>query len=183
MGKIGKLALFAAMLFGLAIGGWRFYLSAPGYYDLDGATFWKYEMSLVERKSFWPYITKYNVYWNGISASFGGRPVASRRWIEFGIWNGSGIQDIKVYEVADGAEMPVYPSKEDACDTGIVQLPSETFVATRLGPCGRSITYVGRYVFAHVKPPKETAEFLRIVVTDNNGNTTDALVPIDRIRK
>lgn len=142
----------------------------PAYYDADGRTLWKKQMTLIKAESPRPYLTKYDVSWNEMSLIVGDQKVAESRWVEFVLWNGHGIAKIEVYAL-DSGEL-IYPLEEDvrdldACGIGVTW--------------GQSDTFGNRYLVFGVKPPQgETA--LRIVVTSVLGDVTEDTVLISSIR-
>ena len=169
--------MIVAVVIGTGIGSWRYILSAPRYYDADGGTMWKRQMTLVEQKTFLPYVTQYNVMWNGISND---EVIVQNSWIEFVVWNGHGVNSIKVYEQEEGAERLVYPTDKD--------IRSMNFLSSDGLILGGSITFGtikndNRYIIFGVKPPSEGTDNLRIVVTDVHGNVTQDTITISSIRR
>lgn len=168
-----KLIVVLGAVILLSVGIWRFHLSATWYFDSDGSTMWKNTMTLKEKKSIWPYITKYAVYWNGMSVSGGSNQqmeqVHSSKWVEFTLWNGHGIEKIEIRGVSTGELL--YPSKKDAT------LYDSSEITIMMG---QTTTYNGRYISASVTVPAEE-KALHIVVTDALGNITEDTVEIKSI--
>lgn len=168
-----KLIVVLGVLISLGVGVWRFYLSAIWYYDSDGSTLWKNTMTLKEKKSIWPYVTKYAVHWNGLSMSVGSdqqmEQVYSAKWVDFLLWNGHGIEKIEIIGINSGKLL--YPSKKD------VPLYDSPGIKMMMG---QTTTHNGRYIIARVTVPAEE-KALHIVVTDVLGNITEDTVEIESI--
>lgn len=142
----------------------------PAFYDADGTTLWKRQMVLVRAESPRPYLTKYDVHWNGTSLFVNGQKVAENRWVDFVLWNGHGIAKIEVFAL-DSGEL-LYPLEED-----VRSLDASGISVT----WGQGDTFGNRYIVFGVKPPQgETA--LRIVVTSTLGDVTEDTVLISSIR-
>ena len=172
--------LTTALVVGVSLGIWRFVLSAPRYYSADGTTMWKHQMKLVEQSSAWPYVTKYTADWNSVSMTENGETIASSRWIEFALWNGHGIDDVKVYELDGKDERLVYPSEKEArslshtSDSGPFAEMSLTYGTTDESD---------KYVIFGVAPPAGGIKNLRIVVTDVHGNVTSDVMDVASIEE
>lgn len=170
-----KLVVVLGAVILLSVGIWRFHLSAVWYYDSDGSTLWKKTMTLKEKKSIWPYVTKYNVHWNSMSVSVGPgddmQTVYASRWIDFILWNGHGIKSILVYAM-DTKEILYQNGKRE------MELYDSLGLKMRRG---QITTHGGRYIILGIKPPKEEETRLWITVTDELGNVTEDIVDITSI--
>lgn len=163
--------LFSCLVSLIVVGVWRFNLNPARFYDSDGSSLWKREMSFVEKKSLWPATTHYSVDWNGISAFVDSKKVVGSSWVEFVLWNGQGINSIEVRGVHSGSLL--YPAASDVRnihpdDVGLYV----TFELTD--------TFSGRYRVIGVKP-KEGESSLCITVTDVKGNITQDTVSMGEI--
>ncbi len=154
-------------LTGISLGVWRFMLTAPNYTDDDG-TMWKHQMSFVEKRSFWPSPTKYSVRWNRVGMiSENNEILASGEYLVFALWNGHGVNGIKVYELIGESEQLVYPRVEDVQNLSYknIRISHETQSYKN-----------GRYIIFSVRPPAKNVDRLRIIVLDELWNVTQDII-------
>jgi len=162
-----NILIFILVLSIVTVGTWRWYLSAPLYYNSDGGSLWEKTMSIVEKKSIWPYKTVYKTNWNCIKMSINNQTKVSR-WFEFILWNGHGVESIEVVGV--NTSESVYPTKE------------------KVGTLQTDMTYIEplhntqneKYFIVKVKPPEDETE-LKITVVDKLGNITSDTVTLDPV--
>lgn len=162
------LALIVAIIVG-----WRAHLSSPSGWN------WK-DCDLTQKVSFWPAQSQYDVRWNGMSVKVHGQPLAENKWLDCYIWNGSGIDSLKIFVIDDGKEKLVYPGEE--ADRSLSAFPDNSPILGFMAIVGSNLSTPGAQKFhVSLSPLEKGISKMHLIVYDSNGNIAEKKleVPVD----
>jgi len=147
--------------------------------EIQGKTMFQRKMQLVEKKSQWPYATRYNIFWNGMTLESGDQVLDQSTWVDILFWNPYGITDLKVYGLDTNR---LYYSTQNIKNKQESPGVSSDGVKAGLSGGPRGFSPGKKYLIIDIDPPKKD-KTLRIVVTDKFGNVTEAIVEVASINK
>lgn len=147
-----------------------------GFFDeIQGKTMFQRKMNLVEKKSFLPYVTKYNIFWNGMTVGSGDKILARNVWVEVALWNAYGVAKAEVRGV--DTKKLFYPAKNPKSTSVSVKK-----ITAQVSQDLKDPSQNQKYLILYLEPPRKDKE-LHIVITDTFGNITETTVAVSSIIK
>ncbi len=144
--------------------------------EMKNDTAFPKKMHLVEKKSFWPANTKYDIYWNGLTLNSNNKVLAKNTWLEVAVWNGYGITHLEIHGLDTNQ---LLGSADNTQNPNI----SANGVTAQIGQ-NKKILWGEKEWIAAFFPSLKTLQKekrLRLTVTDIFGNISEAIVETSSI--
>ncbi len=152
----------------VVIGGWRWSLSSPSWGEWES-------MKMTTKIEFWPAISQYYVFRNGMSVSMNGQAVGESNWIDCTFWNGSGIDSITIFAIDGIDTITVDQGVEAATGFSAGPIENSEFIGFSAWVNGPSFDRGDKRCDVSLHPGIVE---LYIILYDSHGNISESLVSI-----